>query len=302
MSRNWSSTRRARSTSSTQTDVASAMRVGRDLTSLVDQIRFAQFLLFRQAECLKAHAHANGVRLIGDLPFFVSPDSSDVWANPELFLLDARHRPRFVAGVPPDYFSAEGQLWGNPVYDWDTLRGTGYRWCIDRVRALLSHVDAIRLDHFRGFSAAWHVPAGAATARSGEWVLGPGASFFSAVKKELGRYRSSRKTSDSSHPTSTHSATSLRCPGPASSSSPSTAIWTIRTCQPTTSPTPSCTRAPTTTRRLAAGTRGCRRIGGRSSGTTCSGTAWRTVRLHRRFCVWPGRRWPRSPWLRCRTS
>jgi 4-alpha-glucanotransferase len=120
------------------------------MTSLVDQIRFAQFLLFRQAERLKAHAHASGVRLIGDLPFFVSPDSSDVWANPELFLLDAHHRPRFVAGVPPDYFSAEGQLWGNPVYDWDTLRGTGYRWCIDRVRALLSHVDAIRLDHFRG--------------------------------------------------------------------------------------------------------------------------------------------------------
>jgi len=165
---------------------AALARVRRDLTSLVDQIRFAQFLLFRQAERLKAHAHANGVRLIGDLPFFVSPDSSDVWANPELFLLDAHHRPRFVAGVPPDYFSAEGQLWGNPVYDWDTLRGTGYRWCIDRVRALLSHVDAIRLDHFRGFSAAWHVPAGAATARSGEWVVGPGASFFSAVKKELG--------------------------------------------------------------------------------------------------------------------
>jgi 4-alpha-glucanotransferase len=165
---------------------AALARVRRDLTSLVDQIRFAQFLLFRQAERLKAHAHANGVRLIGDLPFFVSPDSSDVWANPELFLLDAHHRPRFVAGVPPDYFSAEGQLWGNPVYDWDTLRGTGYRWCIDRVRALLSHVDAIRLDHFRGFSAAWHVPAGAATARSGEWVLGPGASFFSAVKKDLG--------------------------------------------------------------------------------------------------------------------
>ena len=91
-----------------------------------------------------------GVRLIGDLPFFVSPDSSDVWANPELFLLDEQHRPRFVAGVPPDYFSAQGQLWGNPVYDWDALRRTGYRWCIDRMRALLAHVDVIRLDHFRG--------------------------------------------------------------------------------------------------------------------------------------------------------
>src|SRR5207247_3566858 len=110
----------------------------------------------------------------GDLPFFVSPDSSDGWANPELFLLDDRHRPRFVAGVPPDYFSAEGQLWGNPLYDWEVIRRTGYRWCIDRLRALLAHVDAIRLDHFRGFAAAWHIPAGAPNARSGQWAPGPG--------------------------------------------------------------------------------------------------------------------------------
>jgi len=165
---------------------AALVQVRRDMAGEIDQIRFAQFLLFRQGERLKARAHANGVRLIGDLPFFVSPDSSDVWANPELFLLDAQHRPRFVAGVPPDYFSTDGQLWGNPVYDWDALRATSYRWCIDRVRALLAHVDAIRLDHFRGFAAAWHVPAGASTARSGQWVPGPGAAFFTAVQKELG--------------------------------------------------------------------------------------------------------------------
>ena len=122
----------------------------RELSSQVDQVRFAQFLLFRQADQLKQHAHSKGVRVIGDLPFFVSPDSSDVWANPEFFLLDEHRRPRFVAGVPPDYFSAQGQLWGNPVYNWDALRATGYRWSIDRLRALLSHVDAIRLDHFRG--------------------------------------------------------------------------------------------------------------------------------------------------------
>ncbi len=146
-----------------------------------------QFLLFRQAEQLKEYAHARGVGLIGDLPFFVSPDSSDVWANPELFLLDEHRRPRFVAGVPPDYFSAQGQLWGNPVYNWDALRSTGYRWCIDRLRALLAHVDVIRLDHFRGFAAAWHVPAGATTAQSGQWVPGPGADFFQAVQRELGR-------------------------------------------------------------------------------------------------------------------
>jgi 4-alpha-glucanotransferase len=127
------------------------------------------------------------VRLIGDLPFFVSPDSSDVWADPEFFLLDQRRHPRFVAGVPPDYFSADGQLWGNPVYNWDALRATGYRWSIDRLRALLAHVDAIRLDHFRGFAAAWHVPAGAPTAQSGQWVQGPGSDFFQAVQRELGR-------------------------------------------------------------------------------------------------------------------
>jgi 4-alpha-glucanotransferase len=161
-------------------------QVRRELANQVDQVRFAQFLLFRQGARLEKHARAKGVRLIGDLPFFVSPDSSDVWANPELFLLDDQQRPRFVAGVPPDYFSSQGQLWGNPVYNWDVLRQTGYRWCIDRLRALLAHVDVIRLDHFRAFAAAWHVPVEAPTAQSGQWVPGPGADFFNAVKKELG--------------------------------------------------------------------------------------------------------------------
>lgn len=158
----------------------------RELAIPIDQVRFAQFLLFRQGEELKRHAHSRGIGLIGDLPFFVSPDSSDVWANPELFLLDERRHLRFVAGVPPDYFSAEGQLWGNPVYNWDALRATGFRWSIDRLRALLAHVDVIRLDHFRGFAAAWHVPAGSPTAQSGQWVQGPGARFFEAIRDELG--------------------------------------------------------------------------------------------------------------------
>jgi 4-alpha-glucanotransferase len=167
-------------------DPATLARARRDQASQVDQARFAQFLLFRQGARLKELARARGLRLIGDLPFFVSPDSSDVWANPELFLLDEQHRPRFVGGVPPDYFSSQGQLWGNPVYDWEALRRTGYRWFIDRLSALLAHVDAIRLDHFRAFAAAWHVPAGAATAQSGQWVPGPGADFFIAVQRELG--------------------------------------------------------------------------------------------------------------------
>jgi len=159
----------------------------RELADRIDQVQFAQFLLLRQADQLKEYAHARGVGLIGDLPFFVSPDSSDVWANPEFFLLDQHRRPRFVAGVPTDYFSAQGQLWGNPVYNWDALRAAGYAWCIDRLRALLAHVDLIRLDHFRGLAAAWHVPAGAPTAQSGQWIPGAGALLLAAVQKELGR-------------------------------------------------------------------------------------------------------------------
>ena len=157
-----------------------------ELADTIELVCFAQWTIFRQGDRLKSYAHANGVRLIGDLPFFVSPDSSDVWSHPELFLLTEQRRPRFVAGVPPDYFSADGQLWGNPVYDWDALRRTGYRWAIDRLRALLSHVDVVRLDHFRAFAAAWHVPMGATSARLGQWVSGPGSDFFLAVQSALG--------------------------------------------------------------------------------------------------------------------
>lgn len=158
----------------------------RKLADEINESRFGQFLISRQGNRLKEYAHERGVLLIGDLPFFVSLDSSDVWANPECFQLDANLRPRFVAGVPPDYFSAEGQLWGNPVYDWEALRRTGYRWCIDRLESLLAHVDLIRLDHFRAFCAAWHVPPTAQTAEPGHWVPGPGADFFEAIRAELG--------------------------------------------------------------------------------------------------------------------
>jgi len=167
-------------------NAAAMAQAQKELSYEIDKIRFAQFLIFQQAQRLKEYAHSKGIRLIGDLPFFVSSDSSDVWAHPELFLLDHECRPRFVAGVPPDYFSANGQLWGNPVYDWDALRRTGFRFWIDRVRAILAHVDVVRLDHFRAFAAAWHVPADAPTARSGQWLPGPGADFFNAIQKELG--------------------------------------------------------------------------------------------------------------------
>ena len=156
-----------------------------ELLLQIDQARFGQFLLFRQGRRLKDYARAKGLRLIGDLPFFVSGDSSDVWADPQLFLLDRQRRPRYVSGVPPDAFSASGQLWGSPVYDWEQHRQAGYRWWIDRLRALMSHVDAVRLDHFRGFAAAWHIPAGASTAQTGQWVPGPGAKLFTAAANEL---------------------------------------------------------------------------------------------------------------------
>jgi len=167
-------------------DPAAINRVRHELADAIGLVSFAQFLLFRQGDRLKAHARSKGLGLIGDLPFFVSPDSSDVWAHPEFFLLDEQRRPRFAAGVPPDYFSAQGQLWGNPVYNWDALRQSGYRWCISRLRSLLAYVDVIRLDHFRAFAAAWHVPAGAPTAQSGKWAPGPAADFFQALQRELG--------------------------------------------------------------------------------------------------------------------
>ena len=168
-----------------QRQPAALAKARRDLANQIQGFRFAQFLLYRQGARLREHAREKGTRLIGDLPFFVSPDSSDVWVNPDLFLIDEEHRPRFVAGVPPDYFSPKGQLWGNPVYDWDAHRRSGYRWFIDRLRSLLAHVDAVRLDHFRGFVAAWHVPAGANTAQGGHWVPGPNADLFHAVEAEL---------------------------------------------------------------------------------------------------------------------
>jgi len=161
-------------------------RARRELAESIDQFRFCQFILLRHWTALKEYANQRGVRLLGDLPIFVSPDSADVWADPKLFLLDEHLMPRVVAGVPPDYFSAQGQLWGNPIYDWQAHREKGFRWWIGRLHARLDYLDAIRIDHFRGFEAAWHVPAGAPTAASGQWVPGPGADFFDKVRQALG--------------------------------------------------------------------------------------------------------------------
>jgi 4-alpha-glucanotransferase len=143
-------------------------------------------MFFRQWAELKRAAGVRDILVMGDMPIFVAHDSADVWANPELFQLDTRGRPRVVAGVPPDYFSATGQLWGNPLYRWEAMAREGFRWWIERFRALFELVDVVRLDHFRGFEAYWEVPGRAETAVGGRWVAGPGAHLFEAVRAALG--------------------------------------------------------------------------------------------------------------------
>ncbi|MBM2824521.1 MAG: 4-alpha-glucanotransferase [Dehalococcoidales bacterium] len=157
---------------------------------LEDQIgghKYQQYHFFQQWSALKKYCRDREVRLIGDMPIFVALDSAEVWSHPELFFLDENGQPTVVAGVPPDYFSRTGQLWGNPVYCWDEMAGDGYRWWIERFQAMLSMVDIIRLDHFRGFEKYWEVPATETTAVNGRWVAGPGAGFFAAIEQALGK-------------------------------------------------------------------------------------------------------------------
>lgn len=156
---------------------------------LAEDIRFCiftQYLFFRQWNALRAYIREQGIRIIGDVPIYVPLDSADVWAEGEYFQLDDQCRPTEVAGVPPDYFTADGQLWGNPLYDWDAMKDDGYRWWIERVRNQLDQVDYIRIDHFRGFEAYWAVPAGEETAMNGKWKKGPGEALFEAIQKALG--------------------------------------------------------------------------------------------------------------------
>jgi 4-alpha-glucanotransferase len=145
-----------------------------------------QYYFFRQWSALRGYANEHGICIIGDIPIFVAPDSVDVWANRELFYLDKEGQPTVVAGVPPDYFSATGQLWGNPLYNWKKMAAEGFIWWIERIRATLRLVDIIRVDHFRGFEAYWKVPAGEKTAIKGHWVKAPGMELFETVERELG--------------------------------------------------------------------------------------------------------------------
>lgn len=147
---------------------------------------FLQFQFHRQWLDLREHAHRRGVGLIGDAPIFVAHDSADVWARPELFWLDKKGSPLKVAGVPPDYFSKTGQLWGNPLYRWDAMRRRGFDWWISRLRSAFERFDAVRLDHFIGFYNCWEIPGGSPTAELGRWVRAPGAELFARARKALG--------------------------------------------------------------------------------------------------------------------
>ena len=148
---------------------------------------FVQFIFYKEWMALKEYANENGVKIIGDIPLFVSMDSADVWANQELFQLDSEGYPTVVAGVPPDYFSETGQLWGNPLYDWDTHKKDNYSWWVSRIKHQLHLSDYIRIDHFRGLESYWAVPADEETAINGKWVPGPGENLFYAIEKALGK-------------------------------------------------------------------------------------------------------------------
>ncbi len=156
------------------------------LAHSIDRTRFSQFLFFRQWDALHRHAAEHQVRIVGDVPIFVAGDSSDVWGRPELFLLDEQRHPSVVAGVPPDYFSETGQLWGNPLYDWPHHAETGYAWWIERLLSTFTIADVARVDHFRGFADYWEIPFGAPTAIEGVWRDGPGIGFFDAIRGQLG--------------------------------------------------------------------------------------------------------------------
>ncbi len=156
------------------------------LVAQIERVQIQQYFFFAQFHNLKRAATARGIQLMGDLPIYVAHDSADVWANPSLFKLDAAGLPTVQAGVPPDYFSATGQLWGNPIYDWEAMQADGYAWWIKRMKASFQLFDIVRIDHFRGFESYWEVPGADTTAMNGRWVLGPGAELFHAIERALG--------------------------------------------------------------------------------------------------------------------
>ncbi len=167
-------------------DPAALEKARKTLANSIMRFTFYQFVFFRQWDALHEYAHQKGLSIIGDIPIFVANDSSDVWSHPDLFFLDGDLKPTVVAGVPPDYFSPTGQMWGNPLYRWEMHKSTGYQWWIERLSAILELVDIVRIDHFRGFAGYWEIPAGNPTAEIGRWIPGPGADFFNTVCSSLG--------------------------------------------------------------------------------------------------------------------
>lgn len=167
-------------------DTAALADARSSLAKEIYTIEVQQFLFQHQWQQLRKACANKGIRVVGDLPIFVARDSADAWARPELFLLDEELQPTVVAGVPPDYFSEDGQLWGNPLYDWPHHKETGYAWWIDRLTFLLAQFDIVRIDHFRGFEAYWAVPFGDINARGGTWEPGPDHDFFQAIQDQLG--------------------------------------------------------------------------------------------------------------------
>jgi 4-alpha-glucanotransferase len=158
----------------------------RQLASDIEREKFWQWVFFRQWHALRAYNRERNIWIMGDLPIYVAHDSADVWANPDQFLLDEEGNPTVVAGVPPDYFSATGQRWGNPIYNWERMRECGFQWWIDRFRSTMDQCDLFRLDHFRGFEAYWEISATEATAIRGEWKKAPGGELFTAARTALG--------------------------------------------------------------------------------------------------------------------
>lgn len=148
--------------------------------------KFIQYTFYTQWERLKGYANRNGIKIIGDIPIYVAPDSSDIWANTKLYETDSAGRPKRVAGVPPDYFSATGQLWGNPLYDWNAMKADGYAWWLRRIEKAAKLYDIVRIDHFRAFDTYWAIPAGETTAVNGKWEQGPGMDLWNTVKDKLG--------------------------------------------------------------------------------------------------------------------
>lgn len=165
---------------------AAMERLSAELAGEIEYQAFLQWVFWEQWEALKVHCGEKGIQIIGDVPIFVAEDSADVWANPDQFKLDEEGNPTVIAGVPPDLFSATGQRWGNPHYNWPRMQQDGFKWWISRIQQTLRFVDIVRIDHFRGFAAAWEIPADEETAVKGKWVKAPGHELFVAIKQALG--------------------------------------------------------------------------------------------------------------------